>query len=358
MNSNSDGSSEKTQYAFYLADLAGKVELEVSKTSITIEMLSKNKLKYIREIEDGNTSAYSSSLAFHVADIDRARDIISALEQAIGFSEEKILEFSSIGEVNTWFSENISLIESGGDSYEQSISIVSDKENQLIIDRKLTESDEKSTESRFIFYPEDISLDDLKILVSGKKLSVPLKTGKGKYIKQFENGLLQSFTGSTEILFSDPLMAKNFMSAIRFLKVNSVYEDRTAISKDEAIAFISENILNIDLQDKQYEQKIEFKDEGACKMSFTRVETNSKGSSDEYTYEFSVSDIHPGNSKFTVKGNLISINLVTAGNEKLIKPYKNGESGDFIDDFVIYTDDILLAKSTLAAFEALSEICK
>ena len=93
-------------------------------------------------------------------------------------------------------------------------------------------------------------------------------------------------------------------------------------------------------------------------MSFTRVETNSKGSSDEYSYEFNVSDIHPGNSKFSVKGKIISINLVTAGNEKLVKPYKNGEAGDFVDDFVIYADDVLLAKSTLAAFEAVSEMCK
>ena len=92
-------------------------------------------------------------------------------------------------------------------------------------------------------------------------------------------------------------------------------------------------------------------------MSFTRVETNNKGASNEYTYEFNIADIHPGSSKFSVKGKIISINLVTIGNEKLIKPYKNGEAGDFIDDFIIYTDDILLAKKTLATFAALSAEC-
>jgi hypothetical protein len=358
VNFKSDGNTEKTQYAFYLTDMASKLELEVSKTSITVEMLTKNKRKYVREHEGGIISAYSSSVDFHVTDIDLARDIIKALEQAIGFSEENINEFNNIGEVSTWFSENIALIKSGGDSYEQTIRIESENENQLTIDRKLTESDEKSTETRFILYPEDISLDDLEILVSGKKLSVPLKTAKGKYIKKFENGLLQNFTGNTEILFSDPLVAKNFMAAIRFLQENSVSENRAYVSKDEVLAFLSENIQAIKLPDNTYEQKIEFKDGGTCKMSFTRVETNSKGSSDEYSYEFNVSDIHPGNSKFSVKGKIISINLVTAGNEKLVKPYKNGEAGDFVDDFVIYADDVLLAKSTLAAFEAVSEMCK
>ncbi len=358
VSSKSDGETEKTQYAFYLTDMADKLELEVSKTSITIKMLTKNKHKYIRELEDGKIVAYSSSLDFHIADIDLARDIIKALEQAIGFSEEEIREFNSIGEVSTWFSENIALIKSGGDSYEQTIRIESEAENRLIIDRKLTESDERSTETSFILYPEDISLDDLEILVSGNKLNVPLKTAKGKYIKKYENGLLQSFTGNTKILFSDPLIAKNFMAAIRFLKANSVPENRAAVSKDEALSFLSENIQTVKLPDKAYEQKIELKDEGTCKMSFTRVETNSKGSSDEYIYEFNVSDIHPGNSKFSVKGKIISISLITAGNEKLIKPYKNGEAGDFVDDFLIYTDDILLAKSILAAFEALSMKCE
>ena len=59
-----------------------------------------------------------------------------------------------------------------------------------------------------------------------------------------------------------------------------------------------------------------------------------------------------------MKKEIISVNLATVGNEKLIKPYKNGEPGDFVDDFIIYTDDVLVAKKTLAAFAALSEGCK
>ncbi len=130
------------------------------------------------------------------------------------------------------------------------------------------------------------------------------------------------------------------------------------MSKTEAIAFLTENIQNIDLPEDQYEQKIEMEDENTCKMSFTRIESDSKGASDQYIYEFSVSDIHPGTSKFAVKGELVTISLVTIGNEKLIKPYKNSEAGDFVDDFIIYADDVLLAKKTLAALTALSNGCK
>ncbi len=356
--SDSDGTSESLKYAFYLTDIKDKLRLEVSKRSITIKMETKNKHYFIREITDEKVTDYSSTLEFHVSDIDMARDILNAFEHAIRNSEEKIEEFSSISEVGSWLIENIGFLETDGNKYEQDLNIKEEIENQLIIDRKLTGSDGGSTETRFILYPEDISLDKLKIRVSGKKLAVLLETEKDKYIKKFENGVLQNFTGKAEILFFDPLVGKNFMAAIRFLKTNSEVEDRADMNKDEAIAFLSGNIQNIDSPEEQYEQKLEVKDEGNCKISFTRAETDNKGASDEYIYEFIVSDIYSGSSKLSVKRKIIEINLVTRGNEKLIKPYKNGEAGNFVDDFVIYVDDILLAKKTLAAFVALSEGCK
>ena len=356
--SDSDGNAESVQYAFYLTDIIDKLRLEVSKYSITVKMETKNKRDFIREITDEKVTDYSSTLSFHVSDIDIARDILNAFEYAIRNSKEKIEDFSNISEVGSWFSENIGLIETDGDKYEQNLSIIKENENQLIIEKKLTEADGGTDETRFILYPEDISLDELEIKVSGKKLTVHLETEKGKYIKKFENGLLQNFTANAEILFFDPLVAKNFIEAIRFLKANSVVEERAAMNKDEAIAFLSGNIQKIDLPDEQYEQKLEVRDEGNCKMSFTRVKTDDKGASDKQIYEFNISDINPGSSKFSVKGDIIEMNLVTRGNEKLIKPYENGEVGDFVDDFVIYVDDILLAKKTLAAFAALSEGCR
>ena len=356
--SESNGTSESAKYSFYLTDITEKLKLEVSKSSITIKMETKNKREYIRESTDEKVTDYSSTLGFHVSDINMARDILNAIEHAIRNSEEEIREFGNIGEIGTWFSENIGSIVIDGDKNEQTLSIDEDIENQLIIEKKLTEADGGSTETRFILYPEDISLEKLDIKVSGKKLSVPLASETSKYIKYFKNGTLQDFTGSVDILFLDPLVAKNFMAAIRFLKEKSVIKERTDMSKEQAIAFLSENIQNIELPEDQYEQKIELEGEENCIMSFSRVETDSKGASDQYIFEFNISDIHPGNSKIIIKGEIIAINLVTLGSEKLIKPYKNSEAGNFVDDLLIYVDDILLAKKTLAAFATLSKGCK
>ncbi len=356
--SESGGSAESVTYSFYLTDIKDKLKFEVSKYGITIKMDTKDDRDFIRKTKDGKVTGYSSDLDFRTADIDVARDILNAFEHAIGSSVERIEEFNSISEISSWFTDNIDLIEIDGDTYAQKLNIMEDIENQLVIERKLTEADGESAETSYILYPEDISLDDLDIKVSGRKLYVPLETENGKYIKKIDNGVHQNFTGITEILFFDPLAAKNFVAAIRFLKENSGVEERATMSRKEAMAFLSGNIQNIDLPDDQYEQKLEVGEGEDCKMSFTRVETDSKGGSDEYRYEFHVSDIHAGSSSFSVKGKLIIINLETQGNEKLIKPYENGEADDFEDNFIIYSDDILMAKKILAALASLSEGCK
>ncbi len=356
--SESDGSSAQVHYIFYLADMMDQLRFEVSKSGITLQMGTKEKRAYIREMQDGKVSAYSTTLDIHVSGIDMARDIINAFEYAIGNSEEKIEEFKSISEIGTWFSANVGDIEMDGDTYKQNLKIDQEMENQLIIEKELLESDGTATNTKFLLFPEDIDLEKQDIKVSGKKLYVPLGTGSNKFIQNFEGDQLQAFTAGVDIQFSDPLLAKNFMAAIRFLKENTVPYEKTVMSPEEARAFLLADIQAIELPGKQYEQVFETNDEDHCKMGFTQLEIDDKKASTNYFFEFFASDIDPGNSKITVKGELISVILVTKGNEKLIKPFKNGEAGDFVDDFTVYTQDVLLARKTLAAFAALSKGCK
>ncbi len=105
--SDSKGTSESETYSFYLADILDKLKLEVSKSSISIRMETKNKHKFIRVGKDGEIADYASTVGFYMADLDMARDILNAFEYAVSQSEEEIKEFSTISETGTWFSENI-----------------------------------------------------------------------------------------------------------------------------------------------------------------------------------------------------------------------------------------------------------
>ena len=354
----SDGESEEVIYSFYLADINDKLNLDVSKSDITIQMQTKNKKDFIRETKGENLIGYDSDLEFHATNMDLARDIINAFEQAIGNSEEEIEVFTTVEKVNFWLAENFAPLHKEGETYEQKLEVFEENENQLVFEMKFTKDESEVTETKYIIYPEDIRLDEMKIKVSGGRLNVVLETGNGKFIKNFKNGENQNFTNDAVVYFFDPIIAKNFLAAIRFLTENSMVENRSEMSKEDAIAFLTDNMPNIEHSDKKQDQILEIEDEGTCKLSFTRLETDDDGQRNEYIYEFTASDIHPGNSKLTVKGKLIEINLGTDGGDKLIKPYKNGEVIDFDNEFSIYADDVVHAKKILAAYAALSEACR
>ncbi len=354
-----DGETEKTMYSFYPADITDKLALDVSRDEIIVKMETKNERDFIRETTGESVSGYESDLEFHVGSIDLARDIINAFEHAIRNSIEAVKDFSTVDEINFWMADNFPTLYREDEKYEQSLEVMKDNENQIVFNKVLTETDDgEVTESKYIIYPEDISLENLEIDVSGGRLTVALETDKDDFIKYYENGMLDDFTDEAEVYFFDPLVAKNFMAAIRFLKDNSMVEDRTEMSKEEAISFLTGNIQNLEMEEEKYEQSLEVEDEGNCSMSFTRVETDDDGEVTEYIYEFVASDLHRGNSELSVSSDLIEITLVTAGNEELIKPYENGQVEDFEDEFTVYADDVLLAKKIMAAFAALSMGCK
>ncbi len=354
----SDGETEKVIYSFYLTDMNEELSLNVSKNAISIQLQTKDKKKFIRTSAGEGVNAFDSEFDFHAPDIDLARDIINALEQAIRYSEENMEVFTTVNSVNLWLAENFASFSSKDETYEQKLEVFEENENQLVFEMKLTDDEGELTETKYIIYPEDIRLEEMEIKASGGKLFVALESDKGKFIKNFKNGGIQNFTDDAAVYFFDPLTAKNFMAAIHFLKESSGLENRFEMSKEEAISFLTDKIPNIELSDAKYKQTLKILDEGTCKLSFTRIETDDDGESDEYVYEFTASDLHRDNSNLEVKGELIMINLGTRQGDELIKPYENGEVEDFEDEFSIYADDVVLAKKILAAFVALSETCK
>jgi hypothetical protein len=353
----SDGDSEELTHALYLSDLMEKAQLAVSRTKITVTLETRDGKKFIRRTSGEQVEGYSSELEFLTEDIDQARDLMYAFEYAIANSQEEILEFESIGEVNSWMTENLVTLYRGDETYEQELLVLEGEGKPIEFKLKLTKEENEQTETLYLIYPMDINLEELDIDVSYGRLNVTLQTDEN-YVKKLVNGELQNFADDADVYFSDPLVAKNFMAAIRYLRENAGEAVLPEMSKEEALAFLSERIQNLEMAEDRYEQKIENPEGDGCKLKVTRLETNSKGASDEYVYEFAASDIHEGNSGLSVRGKLIRINLVTAGNEKLIKPYKNASVEDFEDEFLLYADDVLLAKQIVAAFGVLAEGCK
>jgi len=352
----SDGDSVEVTHSFYLSDLLEKTSLAVSRSKITVTLETREGNDFIRRTSGDLVKGYSSELEIHTEDIDKARDLMFAFEYAIANSQEEIRVFESIGEVNSWMVENLGTLYRGDETYEQELLVLEGEGNPIEFKLKQTKEEKEQTETHYLIYPMDINLEELDIDVSYGRLNVTLQTEEN-YVKKLVNGELQNFADDADVYFSDPLVAKNFMAAIRYLRENAGQAVLPEMNKEEAYAFLSDRIQNLEFPEGSYEQKIENPEGDGCKLKVTRLETNSKGASDEYIYELTASDIHAGNSGVSVRGKLIRINLVTAGNEKLIKPYENGSVEDFEDEFMLYTDDVFLAKQIVAAFGVLAEGC-
>ena len=148
--------------------------------------------------------------------------LINAFAYAIENSEEEILSFTSAGEINDWMEEIFVPLFRGEEKYEQTMTVDEGADNRVVYMMKLTEEDAEVTETKYEVYPEDLSLDELDITVSSGRLAVSLETQEDDYIRNFKNGTPQNFRDDVKVYFSDPLVAKNFMAAVRFLVQDSI----------------------------------------------------------------------------------------------------------------------------------------
>lgn len=348
----------KNTESFYLTDLQPVVPVEVSSKGITLNLMTKDKNKFIKEAAENSTLAYSGSVEIVVSDLDVARELANALEYAIGKSENGLMEYSTLDNAISWMSANVGEVKIDDETINQTFNVNTNDENKIELKVVTTGKTGVAVTENFEIYPEDLKPEDLKIKVSGKKLAVNLSTGKFKYIKTFKDNVLQNYSDDAEILFDDVLKAKNFLTAVTMLRNKSLVADRTMNDKASAWSFIVENTKKLELVGESIDQKMGQRENNPCKAELTRTETNSKGVSVENIYEFLVSDIDAKYSEISISSKSLKVTLVTKGKEKLIKPYKNGETGNYVASFDIHVDNVLVAKKLIAAFGSLANMCK
>lgn len=357
VKTDSKGVSKEQNLIFYLSDINPEAKLNVSTSSVEIELTSISKVKYIKQMIDKSQAPYISVVTIYADDIDAARDLITALNYSLKSSDSGIEKFEQLNEVKEWLTTNLEDVNVDSKNYKQTAVVALNEENKIDLSLITSSDGENSVNETFEIYPEDLAMEEIVIKISGKKLSIPLSTGKIKYIKSYEEGIIQNYTTKVEVLFNDVKTAKSFISAVDFLHGNSVVDGRSFNDETSAFTYLTSNLGVVESGGNTLDQKIEKVDENSCKLKYTLKETSSKGSV-EHVYEFMASDIDPENSEISIFGKELKINLVTKGKEKLIKPYKDGEAGNFTYNIDLYTDDVLTAKEILAAFQTMSRKCE
>ena len=355
----SKGTSVEETSLFYLDDIQIPVGLNVTSRAAYLEIGTKDKNKYIRASSGGNMEPWTNSIKINIDDIDLARDLAAALEYAVNNHKVADDGLTSTDKVIAWLTQNVAPVDVDGKKVGQELKIIPSAENRF--EFQVTTSDNSGTDvhEQFILYPEDLSSEDNGIKVSGKKLYVPLSTGKLNYIKAYKEGIIQNYTKSADVYFDDVQKAKMFTRAIGFMIKNPVVENRMMKDDKAAWDFLSAHITKVEVDGQVYGQNIEKPDDSnPCKVKFNLNETDSKGTTTDYAWEFILSDIDPSASGIDIASKEIHVSLITKNKQKLIKPYKNGEAQNFDDDVIIRTDDILEAKKILGAIRTLAGNCK
>jgi hypothetical protein len=343
---------------FYFIDLNPIVEIEVTSKNVSLNLRTKEKTKYIKQISKEKTTGYASEAKLYLDNIELARDVMTALEYSVKSGTEGIIEFSTIEKAIDWLIKVPGDVNIDTKAFHQSIQIDRSSENQLDLNVITTDASGASVNERFEIYPEDISKENLKLKISGKKLFVPVSTGKNKYIKAFKGDAQQNYSDEIEFLFEDILTAKNFIKAVAVIQEKSVVTDRSISNRNVALSYLTENIKAIMIDSKIIEQKITELESKNCKFEYSTSETDSKGVAVTNNCEFILSDIDFSKSAIVIDSKQLKINLVTKEKQKLIKTTKNGEPGNFIYNVEIYAEDILQAKKILSAFQSISAGCK
>ncbi len=352
----SKGITTEEKYQVYLNELNPAVDLNISGKEVTVKMNVKDKQKLVKVFKNSEQQNYSNQIEIYTDGIEPARELINALNYAILNRDAGIQKWADDSKAATWASANTGSITESGKTYKQKLTF--DPSNNYMATLSLTSTDNNGdTEEKFVFYVSDIDKDNVDLSVSGKKMTVKISTGKEKLIKATKFDQIQNYESSIEVYFDDTKIARNFISALKFLASTVKSADKTLTDNAAAFKFIASSLHTVSTGTYTMDQTIEMVDNDPCKIKLSIVQIDSKNESTGYIYEFNLSDINADAVKLDISGKEMKVNLETKGKQKLIKPYKNSEPQNFAYGVDLYCDDVATARNIINAFKTLAKKC-
>ena len=332
-----------------------KIQLSVRhpEKNFSISISINNNQKFIKHFKEDKLDSYTNYLEILLSGADAATELANLFKTAIPLVSSGEKEWNTNTDALNWLKNNISGINSGQSTIEQSFSFGERKDYLASFTVKKTDQKNVSTEEKYEFSVLDINNKNLDVKISGTQLSVSVETrGNEHYIKYTKNNEQQSFCNEFEIVAEDIDQARNiiaaFLTAIE--KSKSVIPDFGSLQK--SLDFITKNTTELTLEKKTLSQKINFTEGNGTKSIFTYAEPDSKGKSIEERYEFYLSDIDANSLNFKVSGKKITIISISKNKTKFIKYYKDNIQQDFQNEVDILTSDIETSREMVEAFKA------
>jgi len=348
------GKSAKEGFEFYISDIdKNTIIRKTSGKKLFISLSINNNQKFIKHFKEDKLDSYTNNFEIQLSNADEAQELVNLFKSAIPLVNSSEKAWNTNADALNWLKNNISKINSGPATFEQSFSFGERKDYLASFSVKKTDQKGVSAEEKYEFSILDINKKNLAVKVSGSQLSVSVETkGNDPYIKYTKNNELQSFAKDFEIIAEDIDQARNIVAAFSTAidKSKPVIPDFGSLQK--ALDFITKNITELTLDKKAVNQKISFNPGNGTKSVFTYSEPDSKGKPIEERYEFYLNDIDANSINFKVSGKKITIISVAQNKTKFVKYYKDNLLQDFQNEIDILTTDIETSREVVEAFKA------
>ena len=348
------GKTTNERFEFYLSDIDKNTLIrKTSGKKLFISLTINNNQKLIKHFKEDKLDSYTNYLEILLSGADAAQELADLFKTAIPLVNSSEKGWNTNTDALNWLKSNISKVNSGPATFEQSFSYNESKNYLAGFVVKKTDQKSVSTEEKFEFNILDINKKNLTVKISGTQLSVSVETkGNDHFIKYTKNNEQQSFANNFEIIAEDIDQARNIIAAFSAAieKSKAVIPDFGSLQK--SLDFITKNTTELTLEKKSLNQKINFIPGNGTKSEFTYTEPDSKGKLIEDRYEFYLNDIDANSLNFKVSGVKIIIVSISKNKTKFIRYYKDNMLQDFQNEIDILTTDIETAREMVEAFKA------
>lgn len=250
--------------------------------------------------------------------------------------------FSQQSELNSQASalgNAVGAVQSGAKNYEQKISF----SEPALIRYSYDETDQKGNRTNYAFEFNLADIDPYAVREQTQKdlISVVVAArNKQKLIKAYKNEVVQPYDAQVAIIAKD---IENARAIVDIIKKSIPFAEKVMASRlklsgyDPMVSWLVSNVKDISLGDKTIKQSMA-KGEQPGTLVFTRVETDSKGSSEE-NISFNLADVNPNAVVYVISGSQFAINMETLQKAKYFQVKKGGQQRPYADKLVIQTNN-------------------
>ncbi len=356
----SNGKSNTKSYEFNPADIdPHTVKTITKKDVITVQLLSNQKQKLIKQTIDNERVSYINKFVIYAEDIDNGRDLVEKIKATIEPAKKIIearLNLKGYNDRLDWLVENIGNVTGDKKEISQQLEVKSDYEGSVRLNRTINTG---KTTKEYVYEFNLSTLDPNRILfkVEGAFFNLSIETKrKNKTIKVSLNGEQKNYTDKFTLTCKNIEQARDIQKVLKEIiplaekKLKNSIKPISNIS--QGVDILNNLIGTIESNETSITQNID----GNCVQTFDQQNvTGKKTTHDIYTYN--LIDLNKNKVNYSSKGRFIIIELSTKAKNKFIKHINNDVLKSYTDKFKIYfskVEDAIVAQKILIKMIELS----